>query len=100
MVDTPPESPRSETHVIEARYWASAKQAAGTDADRLPVEGAVTLADLLQRLLGLHPGARLGDVLAVCSVLVDDRPVNSDDPGEVVVSPGSVVQFLPPFAGG
>lgn len=100
MVDTPSESSRSETYVIEVRYWAAAKQAAGTDADRLEVEGAVTLADLQQRVLGLHPGARLGDVLAVCSVLVDDRPSTSDEPGEVVVNPGQVVQFLPPFAGG
>ncbi|MFW6773692.1 MoaD/ThiS family protein [Nocardioides sp. CPCC 205120] len=96
----PPASPRSETQVIEARYWAAAKQAAGVEADQVPVEGPVTLADLQQRVLGLHPGARLGDVLAVCSVLVDDRPVSSEDPGDVVVSPGSVVQFLPPFAGG
>lgn len=97
---TSPEPPRSETKVIEARYWAAAKQAAGVEGDRVEVEGPVTLADLQQRVLGLHPGARLGDVLAVCSVLVDERPVSSDDPGDVVVSPGSVVQFLPPFAGG
>lgn len=97
---TTPETPRNETRVIEARYWAAAKQAAGVDADRLEVEGAVTLADLQQRLLGLHPGTRLGDVLACCSVLVDDRPVTTEDPGEVVLDPGVTVQFLPPFAGG
>lgn len=97
---TSPESPRSETKVIEARYWAAAKQAAGVAADHLEVEGPVTLADLQQRLVGLHPGTRLGDVLACCSVLVDDRPVTTEEPIEVVLDPGVVVQFLPPFAGG
>jgi molybdopterin synthase sulfur carrier subunit len=52
------------------------------------------------RALALHPGTRLGDVLQVCSVLVGDRPVSSEEPGEVEVPPGASVEFLPPFAGG
>jgi hypothetical protein len=39
-------------------------------------------------------------VIAVCSVLVGDRPVSTQDPGAVDVPPGSTVEFLPPFAGG
>ena len=48
----------------------------------------------------IAPGTRLADVLQVCSTLVGDRPVNADDPGEVLIEPGSSVEFLPPFAGG
>jgi molybdopterin converting factor small subunit len=90
----------SETEVITVRYWASARSAAGVEADRLPVEGPISLADVVARAVGLHPGSRLGEVLHVCSVLVGDRPVSSEEPGDVVVPPGSSVEFLPPFAGG
>jgi molybdopterin converting factor small subunit len=38
--------------------------------------------------------------VGVCSVLVGDRPVRSQDPATVAVAPGSVVELLPPFAGG
>ena len=55
---------------------------------------------MLSRAVGLHPGSRLGEVLQVCSVLVGDRPVSSEEPGDVEVPPGSSVEFLPPFAGG
>lgn len=89
-----------ETEVITVRYWASARSAAGVEADRLPVEGPISLADVVARAVALHPGSRLGEVLHVCSVLVGDRPVSSEEPGEVVVAPGSSVEFLPPFAGG
>jgi molybdopterin converting factor small subunit len=39
-------------------------------------------------------------VLQICSTLVGDRPVSTEEPGEIVVQPGSSVEFLPPFAGG
>ena len=89
-----------ETHVIRVRYWASAKQAAGVEADELPVDGPITLAEVLARAVALHPGTRLADVLQVCSTLLGDRPVSAEDPAEVMVPPGSSVEFLPPFAGG
>lgn len=85
---------------ITLRYWAGAKAAAGTASDEVPTDGPLTIADLLGRAVALHPGTRLGDVLQVCAVLVDDRPVASEDPSEVAVQPGQTVQFLPPFAGG
>jgi molybdopterin synthase sulfur carrier subunit len=100
MSDTTAGVATSETEVITVRYWASARSAAGVASDRLPVEGPITLADVLARAIGLHPGTRLGEVLHVCSVLVGDRPVASEDPGDVTVPPGSSVEFLPPFAGG
>jgi molybdopterin converting factor small subunit len=87
-------------NAISVRYWAGAKAAAGTAGDTLEVEAAITLAEVVTRVLALHPGSRLPDVLAVCSTLVGDRPVASADPAQVLVEPGQSVEFLPPFAGG
>ena len=89
-----------ETQVISVRYWASAKSAAGVAGDELPVDGPITLAEVRSRAVALHPGTGLADVLGVCSTLLGDRPVTAEDPGDVVVVPGSSVEFLPPFAGG
>jgi molybdopterin converting factor small subunit len=100
MTDFPAVHAASETEVITVRYWASARSAAGVEADELSVAGPITLAEVDSRAVGLHPGTRLSDVLHVCSVLVGDRPVSSEEPSEVQVAPGSSVEFLPPFAGG
>ena len=89
-----------ETKVIRVRYWAAARSAAGTAEETVDADGSLTLADLRAELVRRHPGSRLEDVIAVCSVLVGDRPVASQDPAAVDVLPGAVVEFLPPFAGG
>ncbi len=86
--------------IILVRYWAAARHAAGTAEDRIEVAEPVSLADLVADVVGRHPGTRLGEVIGVCSVLVGDRPVAAQDPGEVEVAPGDTVEFLPPFAGG
>ncbi|MEP9382433.1 MoaD/ThiS family protein [Nocardioides sp. KR10-350] len=88
------------TKAITVRYWAAAKAAAGTGSDLLEVDGPITMAEVVRRAADLHPGTRLPDVLAVCSALVGDRPVGTEDPGGIEVPPGSSVEFLPPFAGG
>ncbi|MDF1605002.1 MoaD/ThiS family protein [Nocardioides sp. YIM 152315] len=85
---------------IRVHYWASARAAAGVGGDELAVDGPITLEEVVRRAVALHPGTRLPDVLKVCSTLVGDRPVSSDDPGRVEVRPGETVEFLPPFAGG
>lgn len=85
---------------ITVHYWAGARAAAGTAQDVLDAPAPITLAEVMARAMALHPGTRLGDVLAVCSTLVDDRPTASEDAAEVMVRPGQAVQFLPPFAGG
>ncbi len=90
----------AETGVVHVHYWASARSAAGCDGDDVAVSGPTTLAELLAEVHRLHPGTRLPDVLASCSVLVGDRPVATEDPADVVVEPGASVEFLPPFAGG
>src|SRR6188472_221428 len=91
----------STVGTVTVRYWASARAAAGVESDRLPVGEGTTLADVLVAVRGLHPDrSRLAEVVAVCSVLVGDRPVGSRAPEDVVLAPGDVVELLPPFAGG
>jgi molybdopterin converting factor small subunit len=89
-----------EPGTVTVHYWASARAAAGVAADDIAVDGRLTLAELRERAVALHPGTRLAAVLGVCSVLVGDQPVGSRDPGSVEVVPGDTVEFLPPFAGG
>lgn len=88
----------SETVLV--RYWAGARAAAGTAEDSFDVDGELSLSALVTRVLQRHPDERMARTVAVCSVLVGDRPVRSQDPDTVVISPGSVVELLPPFAGG
>jgi molybdopterin synthase sulfur carrier subunit len=85
---------------VTLRYWASARAAAGVAEDTVAVDGPLTLADLRERAVALHPGTNLEAVLGVCSTLVGDRPVGSRDPATVELAPGDTVEFLPPFAGG
>lgn len=85
---------------VTVRYWAGARAAAGTAEDVFDVDAELSLADLVGRVLERHPGDRMARTVAVCSVLVGDRPVRSQDPDTVVIAPGSVVELLPPFAGG
>ena len=86
---------------IVVRYWAAARAAAGVDCDVLPATEVRTLADALAAVRVLHADRpRLADVVAVCSVLVGDRPVGSAQPGEVPLAAGDTVELLPPFAGG
>jgi molybdopterin synthase sulfur carrier subunit len=100
MSQQPADAATNETRVITVRYWASARAAAGVASDALPVEEPISLAEVVELAVARHPGSRLPDVLKVCSVLLGDRPVGTADPAEVVVPPGSTVEFLPPFAGG
>lgn len=86
---------------IRLRYWAALRAAAGVEEDLVEVDGPVSLADLAARARELHASAdRFGRVIAACSVLVDDRPVTSVAPDQVLVRPGQTVEFLPAFAGG
>ncbi len=77
---------------VTVRYWAGARAAAGVDEEVLT--GVATVDELLGRLLAARPG--LTSVLPVCSVLVAGRASTGSDP----VPAGSVVEVLPPFAGG
>jgi molybdopterin converting factor small subunit len=95
------QSEGSDGAAVTVRYWAAARAAAGVESETYQVTGGTTLADLLGRVLDRHRDRpRLPDVLGVCSMLVGDRPVGSQDPAQVNLRPGDVVELLPPFAGG
>lgn len=98
-VSTPIDETR-EVETVTARYWAGARSAAGVEEDVFEVPGPVSLAEVVRRVLTAHPGPDVARTIGVCSVLLGDRPVGTEDADEVVVAPGSTVEFLPPFAGG
>jgi molybdopterin synthase sulfur carrier subunit len=76
--------------LVTVRYWAGARRAAGRDSEQL---SAATVAELLA-ILRERP--LLGPVLDASSILVDSVAGRADTPLEA----GSVVDVLPPFAGG
>jgi molybdopterin synthase sulfur carrier subunit len=76
---------------VTVRYWAGARRAAGRDSEVLQ---AASLADLLSELARRRP--ELSAVLAASSVLVNAGQAGREEP----LPPGSVVDILPPFAGG
>lgn len=94
---------RSRETAITVRYWAGARAAAGTAEDVLEADAAagdLTLADVIAMVMERHPGEQMARTVGVCSVLLGEQPVRSQDPAAVVVRPGDVVELLPPFAGG
>ena len=83
---------------VTIRYWAAAKEAAGMPEESVD---AVTLRDVLDAVVaGRRPDTRLATVIARSSFLVDAAPVGRAAKESVVLSDGSVVEVLPPFAGG
>ncbi|MEO6018918.1 MAG: MoaD/ThiS family protein [Knoellia sp.] len=77
---------------VTLRYWAGARAAAGVAEETF--EAGPRVGDVLDAAVAAHPD--LSDVVAVCSVLVDGRSVQRD----AEVSPDTVIEVLPPFAGG
>jgi molybdopterin converting factor small subunit len=83
---------------VVVRYWAGARAAAGRAEDTVP---AGTLDQVLRAALSRHADdSRLTRIVAICSVLVGEDPVGARDHASVRVPAGSVVELLPPFAGG
>ena len=64
-----------DAETVTVRYWAAARAAAGTAEDTFAVDGRVTLAEVVRRVLEPPPRDRLARTVGVCSVLVGDRPV-------------------------
>jgi sulfur-carrier protein len=89
--------------LVTFRYWAAAKEAAGVDEETIRAE---TLAEALAAASGERPAraaglnSRLRDVLARSSFLIDGVPVGIRPPEAVTLSDESVIEVLPPFAGG
>jgi sulfur-carrier protein len=84
---------------VTLRYWAAAKEAAGIAEEAV---SAGTLAEALATATDEENerNARLRAILARSSFLVDGTPVGTRAPEAVVLGDGSVVEVLPPFAGG
>jgi sulfur-carrier protein len=90
--------------IVTLRYWAAAKEAAGVAEETIH---AGTLADALAAACGQGGNAREGThrlrlraVLSRSSFLIDGSPVGSRAPETVMLSDASVIEVLPPFAGG
>ncbi len=84
--------------IVTFRYWAAAKEAAGTAEETIKADTlAGALAAVGQRAAG---GARFRAVLARSSFLVDGAPVGVRAPDAVVLDDAAVIEVLPPFAGG
>ena len=77
---------------VTVRYWAGARAAAGVDSDT--VRRCRPSPTWSPRSPRLQPA--LAPVTAVSSLLLDGRPASPDVAGW----PGSVLEVLPPFAGG
>ncbi len=79
--------------MTQVRHFAAAADAAGTATEEV---SSATLGDLVKELQQRH-GEQFAAVLDRCSVLVDGRAVT--DAAESL-SGASVIDILPPFAGG
>jgi molybdopterin synthase sulfur carrier subunit len=84
---------RHDGHVVTVRYWAGARTAAGREEQAVE---AATLGELLGAIRGRAP---LDRVLEASSLLVDGTAVRREDAAHPLPA-GSVVDVLPPFAGG
>jgi molybdopterin synthase sulfur carrier subunit len=83
------------TDSITVRYFAGARAATGIDQEDLDLTQPWSL-DELAELLGQRHGPALARILLAASFLVDETTSTR----ERVVTTGSVVDVLPPFAGG
>ena len=79
--------------MVTVRFFAGARAASGVDTEQ---RSAATLDELLRGLAEAH-GEQLAKVLPACSFLVDGTTTRDR---ALVLSPGSTVDVLPPFAGG
>jgi len=80
--------------MVTVRLYAAARSAAGVDSREAP---AGTLAEILDGLTDSLPG--LAHVLPRCSYLLDGVAVHGRH-DDVVITNGSTLDVLPPFAGG
>ena len=79
--------------MVTVRYFAGARAVSGVDAE---TREAGSLDELVGQIVADH-GQRLERVLTSCSFLIDGTSARDR---AVALSPGAVVDVLPPFAGG
>lgn len=90
---TPSDQSGQSEQQVTVRYWASARAAAGVAEQRTDPG---SLDEVLARLSDAH-GERLARILGYCSFLLDGSAVRDRSR---TLPPGSVLEVLPPFAGG
>lgn len=78
---------------VTVRYFAGARAASGVATE---IRDAASLDQLVGQIVADH-GERLERVLTACSFLVDGTQTRDR---ARALAPGSVVDVLPPFAGG
>ena len=83
--------------VVTMRYWAAAKDAAGVSEQSVIAD---TLAEALAAVTRSGDRAALRGVIARSSFLVDATPVGRRAAESVQLRDGSIIEVLPPFAGG
>jgi sulfur-carrier protein len=82
---------------VTMRYWAAARDAAGVAEQRLDAD---TLAAALAQAAEATGAVGLRAVLARSSFIIDGDPVGRRAAETVRLRDGSVIEVLPPFAGG
>jgi sulfur-carrier protein len=88
---------------VNVRYFAAARAAAGVEEERFELSHGDTLADLLEAILAVErpePPAGtppLARILSRSSFLLNEVAVRDRS---AALTPGDVVDILPPFAGG
>ena len=84
--------------MVTVRYWAAAKHAAGVAEETLDT---ATLAEALASAVARRPtAAEFRAVLDRSSFLVDGEQAGGRGADSVALAEGSVIEVLPPFAGG
>ncbi len=84
----------SASDTITVRLFAGARAATGRRELTLAAPVGGTVSDLLNRLVGRHPG--IADVLPACSFLLDGVRARSDSQ----IGQATTLDVLPPFSGG
>ena len=79
------------TPTVTVRFWAAAREAAGTETER---HAGRTLGGVLDAAVDAHPA--LATVVKASTVLLEGRSAARS----ALLEDGSTVEVLPPFAGG
>ena len=89
--------PKPTAHVtVTVRYFAAARAAAGVEQETVSADAGATVGSVLAAITAAHD-AELARVLVRCSYLLDAVAVHGP---ETPVRDESVLDVLPPFAGG
>ena len=79
---------------VHVRYFAAAREAAGTDSERIDLEAGATITGLLDALRRRHPA--LVPLAGTLRFAIGERFV----PAETALSDGDTVVLIPPVSGG